>query len=454
MYLHVITVEDKRYHMTASIKGFFVNQSTDDVFNPKPDNSHKTYHSLADLLNILSPTFKKNFSAIQKKRTQKHPFERIGTPFQVHSWLSPDFEHSVDWFRAEDSNASKLGHEDHIPGHSRDWNEEIQATKELPKKTLPERLIRERAMFKVHSDFVNAATRGAMAVVESNIMAINPGEDAKIQMYIWNNMFFSLGFDVKDHYKEFGGDYAAYVAPVNDLQGVKALNMLDIDGLHALGTVVIDYKGYRVTAQSIIPGILDKDQEQSVVHGSTDFGKTCSTNVKYNELLEKVCANLKMRPHKIKIDNNEEIVLYSSIECKGIIGNDSRHYVLDLLRMFPPDLNYLPHEENELSEESKKLAFPRKFRHKLCSLRQELIESFVDNKYVQFVKFAALQLQQLNAKKAENSTDEAKNPIDEAEKEIEDAKQLIKELTSSTGKLLYLCFFILLRILSFFVTKI
>ena len=49
-----------------------------------------------------------------------------------------------------------------------------------------------------------------------------------------------------------------------------------------------------------------------------------------------------MRPHKIKIDNNEELVMHSSIECKGIIGNDSRHYVLDLLRMFPPDLNYLP----------------------------------------------------------------------------------------------------------------
>lgn len=63
--------------------------------------------------------------------------------------------------------------------------------------------------------------------------------------------------------------------------------MLDIDGLHTLGTVVIDYKGYRVTAQSIIPGILDKDQEQSVVHGSTDFGKTCATNPKYNELVNK-----------------------------------------------------------------------------------------------------------------------------------------------------------------------
>lgn len=33
--------------------------------------------------------------------------------------------------------------------------------------------------------------------------------------------------------------------------------------------------------------------------------------------------------------------LYSSIESKGIVGNDSRHYILDLLRTFPPDVHYL-----------------------------------------------------------------------------------------------------------------
>ena len=46
----------------------------------------------------------------------------------------------------------------------------------------------------------------------------------RIQMYIWNNMFFSLGFDVKDHYKEFGGDVAAYTAPVNHHQIYKKNN--------------------------------------------------------------------------------------------------------------------------------------------------------------------------------------------------------------------------------------
>ncbi|CAF1599495.1 unnamed protein product, partial [Didymodactylos carnosus] len=97
------------------------------------------------------------------------------------------------------------------------------------------------------------AIRGCQAVVDGNIMAINPGEESKVHMFIWNNMFFSLGFDVKDHYKDFGGDAAAHVAPTNDLQGVRAINTLDIDGLHTLGTVVVDYKGLRVTAQSIVP---------------------------------------------------------------------------------------------------------------------------------------------------------------------------------------------------------
>ena len=73
----------------------------------------------------------------------------------------------------------------------------------------------------VHSDFVSAATRGAIAVIDGNVMAINPGEDPKMQMFIWNNIFFSLGFDVRDHYKDLGGDAAAFVAPRNDLQGVK-----------------------------------------------------------------------------------------------------------------------------------------------------------------------------------------------------------------------------------------
>merc|ERR1712038_1288132 len=400
LYVFVVTLEDKRFHITASTRGFFVNQTTEEEFNPRPAPSNYLSHSLIELLNQISPGFKKNLSILQKRRTSRHPFERVATPYQVYTWQAPLLEHTVDAIRAEDAFSSKLGYEEHIPGQTRDWNEELQTTRELPRKNLPERLLRERAIFKVHSDFVSAATRGATAVIDGNVMAINPGEDPKMQMFIWNNIFFSLGFDVRDHYKDLGGDAAAFIAPRNDLQGVKVYNAVDLEGLYTLGTVVVDYRGYRVTAQSIIPGILEREQEQSVVYGSIDFGKSVVTHPKYMDFLQKAGSQLKILPYSVINDKNEEIGLCSSVECKGIIGNDGRHYILDLLRTFPPDVNFLEEVEGmALSKEARALGFPIVHKHKLSCLRQELIDAFVESRYMMFIKYAAVQLQQLGLRK-------------------------------------------------------
>lgn len=380
IYIHVVTNEDKRLNITGSTRGFYLNQSTEEEFNPLPASPKIIHHSLTELLNAQSPSFKRNFAQIQRKRHQKHPFERVATPYQVTAWCAPNLEHSIDSIRAEDTFSSKLGYEENIPGQTRDWNEELQTTRELPRKTLPERLLRERAIFKVHSDFVAAATRGAIAVVDGNVMAINPGEETKMQMFIWNSIFFSLGFDVRDHYRELGGDAAAFAAPINDLQGVKAYSAVDIEGLYTLGTVVIDYHGYRVTAQSIIPGILEREQEQSVIYGSVDFGHTVMSHPKYLDLLAKAAPILRIAHHKVINEKNEEIEICSSVECKGIIGNDGRHYILDLLRTFPPDVNYLKLDSIELCDELGALGYPFKFKHKLCCLRQELVDAFCDSK--------------------------------------------------------------------------
>ncbi|XP_023320484.1 clustered mitochondria protein homolog [Eurytemora carolleeae] len=435
LYLQVVTMEDKHYHITASTRGFYVNHSTEEEFNPKPANPSYLSHSLIELLNQVSTTFKRNFALLQKRRTSRHPYERVPTPYQIYSWIGPQLEHNIDTIRAEDAFSSKLGYEEHIPGQTRDWNEELQTTRELPRKNLPERLLRERAIFKVHSDFVSAATRGAMAVIDGNVMAINPGEEAKMQMFIWNNIFFSLGFDVKDHYKDLGGDAAAFVAPRNDLQGVKVYNAVDLEGLFTLGTVVLDYRGYRVTAQSIIPGILEREQEQSVVYGSIDFGKTIVTHSKYLDLLQKAGNQLKILPHKVVNEKLEEVELCSSVECKGIIGNDGRHYILDLLRTFPPDVNFLKVEGVDLSKEATALGFPVEHRHKLSCLRQELIDAFVESRYMMFIKCAAVQLQQLTIRKNIPEVPMIEKKEKDAEKEGEmeedEAKRIVESMTDS-----------------------
>lgn len=417
MYLYVITMEDKRYHITACPRGFYINQSTEESFNPRPDQPSHLSHSLIDLLAQVSPTFKRSFAAMQKKRTLRHPFERVATPYQIYTWAAPALDHTLDAIRAEDTFSSKLGYEEHIPGQTRDWNEELQTTRELSRKGLNERLLRERAIFKVHSDFVTAATRGAMAVIDGNVMAINPGEDTKMQMFIWNNIFFSLGFDVRDHYKELGGDAAAFVAPRNDLHGVRVYNAVDVEGLYTLGTVIVDYRGYRVTAQSIIPGILEREQEQSVVYGSIDFGKTVLGHEKYLELLNKAGQQLKILPHSVRNEKGEVVNICSSVECKGIIGNDGRHYILDLLRTFPPDVNFLVNlEDCEVNRDVAAMGFPIEHKHKLSCLRQELLDAFVDDRYVMFIKYAAFHLQQISAsaKAKEQKDKENLKAIEEA----------------------------------------
>ena len=83
------------------------------------------------LFSNCSGGFKKNFAGLQKKRTQRHPYERVATPYQIYSWMSPQMEHTIDAIRAEDAFSSKLGYEEHIPGQTRDWNEELQTTREL-----------------------------------------------------------------------------------------------------------------------------------------------------------------------------------------------------------------------------------------------------------------------------------------------------------------------------------
>lgn len=78
-------------------------RSTNEEFNPKPAMPTHLCHSLIELLTQVSAAFKRNFAALQKKRTARHPFERVATPYQIYSWASPLLEHTLDAIRAEDS---------------------------------------------------------------------------------------------------------------------------------------------------------------------------------------------------------------------------------------------------------------------------------------------------------------------------------------------------------------
>lgn len=73
----------------------------------------------------------------------------------------------------------------------------------------------------------------------------------------------------------------------------------------------------------LVLGILEREQEQSIVHGSIDFGKNVLTNKEYTDLIEKVAKPLRQLKHSIKSgegDSEKVVEIQTSVECKGITG--------------------------------------------------------------------------------------------------------------------------------------
>jgi len=390
-YLTVTTLEGNTVHITAIPSGFYVNKTIDKKFDPTPAEISCKGYTLVDTLKQVSSLFNKNFAIIQKQSLKRNPYEVIPVPYPTFTWCKPETEHTYDTLRAEEAYVPNSTSDEMSLGmmSSRDWNEELQSARELPQSNVHEKIVRDRTIFRVTCDFVAMAIKGAQAVVDGNIPPLNAADDKKSRMFLWNNIFFSLGFDMKDHYGAFGGDAAAYAAIAGDLRGISLYQSLDTEGLHTLGTVIVDYRGYRVVGQSIISGILSRDQEQSIIYGSIDNGKTINSNDKFGEVLRSSSKKLHLKEHSVVGGDGTEHRLITSYDCKGIIGNDGRHYLIDLFRSFAPDVFALgaPLESYRGEEEEIKPMFTcPQTAHKLATLRAELIEAFACYRYVLFTQ--------------------------------------------------------------------
>merc|ERR1712106_800812 len=81
----------------------------------------------------------------------------------------------------------------------------------------------------------------------------------------------------------------------------------------------------------------------------------------------------------------------------------------------------------------KEKGFPIAHKHKLATLRQELVDAFVENRYMMFLKYAALHLQQLSSKKEEDKENDKEDKEKEKDnKDIEDEdKKMVEKVTEN-----------------------
>ncbi|KAJ2767065.1 Intracellular distribution of mitochondria, partial [Coemansia nantahalensis] len=366
-------------------------------------------HSLVSLLKRLSPKFAQGFGELQSAVAQREPVETL--PFVASEqaatpWLVRGSENRVpesyDAGRPQDVYL-RLGAQ--AADSLRDWNEELQSIREMPRGTLAERVLRDRQFHKWHSEFAEAAVQGAMAVVDGEMAALNPGDPAEQHMYLRDNVFYSKGFDGRETFTGLGGDAAAHAATGKDITGVRLLNQLDVEGLSTLGSVVVDYRGVRVVAQSVVPGIFRRQDTTQIVYGSIDSGSTVGSDPEFHKALEPVAKALHFGAHTVADAEGAEHTLYTSIDVKGLTGTDGRRYLLDLYRMTPVDVEFL-----EAECDGKDPALPA-YPHRLVLLRPELVDIFWENSIRKAVQEYAAD----KAKAAEDGEGDAKADAAEGE---------------------------------------
>ncbi|XP_043691456.1 clustered mitochondria protein isoform X2 [Telopea speciosissima] len=404
IYLDVVTLEGQKVCITGTTRTFYVNSSTGNTLDPRPAKTSSEATTLIGLLQKISSKFKKAFRELLERKASAHPFENVQSLLPPNSWLEeyPVPDHKRDAARAEDALNLTFGSE--LIGMQRDWNEELQSCREFPHSTPQERILRDRALYKVTSDFVDAAISGAIGVINRCIPPINPTDPECFHMYVHNNIFFSFAVDAdvgqlsKNHSSNVkvsidstgssldspekassdvslgvGGisnsdrsdgsnsevhdvidvspdvsadtqladsEQATYASANNDLRGTKAYQEANVPGLYNLAMAIIDYRGHRVVAQSIIPGILQGDKSDSLLYGSVDNGKKICWNEAFHSKVLEAAKRLHLKEHSVLDGSGNVVKLAAPVECKGIVGSDDRHYLLDLMRVTPRDANY------------------------------------------------------------------------------------------------------------------
>ena len=373
LYLTASTL-DGDHHITAHVGGFYVNKCSNQNFDPSPKTVPKGHsaHSLFSLIEQLSPKFAPTFREFQDFQAQRDPLStfQIGNAFPSAPWIvpssaSPLCAHMTDPARSQETYLlSGAENTDSL----RDWNEEFQSAKELPRDTIQDRVFRERLLSKLYADYNDAATRGAVLVARGEVAPLNPTEARDAQIFVYNNVFFSFGADGVGTFTSEGGNEAAKVATGKDVLGVKLVNQLDIDGLYTPGTVVVDYLGKRIVGQSIVPGIFKQPEpgENQIHYGAVDGKDVVAADERFVPVFEKLAKALRVKKHSVWDKDGKKFDLEASVEMKGLLGTDGRKYVLDLYRITPLDKIWM---EEDSSEED------HKYPHRMTVLRPELVES-------------------------------------------------------------------------------
>lgn len=152
-------------------------------------------------------------------------------------------------------------------------------------------------------------------------------------MYVFNSIFFSHLIDQIDNFKDSANidNTPSWTQGNHDITGLRSLQFSEIDGLYYIATVIIQYRGQRLLAQSIIPGILNNSDMASLAeYGTVDEQKTINFSQPFHDLVSQFTEKMFISTCKVEDKSGNQVEIAGSVEIKGIRGTDKRAYLVDL----------------------------------------------------------------------------------------------------------------------------
>eukprot|EP01103_Thecamoeba_quadrilineata_P002468 TRINITY_DN12422_c0_g1_i1.p1 TRINITY_DN12422_c0_g1~~TRINITY_DN12422_c0_g1_i1.p1 ORF type:complete len:1100 (+),score=240.39 TRINITY_DN12422_c0_g1_i1:58-3357(+) len=147
--------------------------------------------------------------------------------------------------------------------------------------------------------------------------------------YLKCNIIFKFAVDSEELYD---GEKGAGKVAGHDLKCLQCYSDCDIEGIHYPLMGIIDYRGFRLLAISMLP----VEKEKTIVLNSRDGGKTVhDKSPELQAMMKKSAELLNLKEHNAGI--TKQITTYTAIDTEGHLGFDSLHYLLDFARVMPPE---------------------------------------------------------------------------------------------------------------------
>jgi tetratricopeptide (TPR) repeat protein len=152
--------------------------------------------------------------------------------------------------------------------------------------------------------------------------------------YVVQNIMLKFAIDSTGLYR-WDDARAAKVAG-HELKGLTCYANANVTTLHLPLMCLVDYRGFRLVAVSMLP--LSKS---SLVLGSGDGARTVSYDVangaaELNAMLERAAANLNLAAHLVGPTADSLVRVWTAVDVEGHKGSDGRYYLLDFARTMPP----------------------------------------------------------------------------------------------------------------------